>query len=59
LPGGQLPLPTKYRLFFGEPMYFEGDPDDAGFVADQVHLVRESIAHILRRGLAQRRSIFV
>lgn len=59
LPGGALPLPTKYRLFFGEPMYFEGDPDDAAAVADKVYLVREAIAHILRRGLAQRRSIFL
>jgi len=59
LPGGQMPLPTKYRLFFGEPMYFEGDPDDAAAVADKVYLVREAVAHILRRGLAQRRSIFL
>ncbi|HEY8945396.1 MAG TPA: lysophospholipid acyltransferase family protein, partial [Polyangiaceae bacterium] len=28
VPGGQLPLPTKYRLYFGEPMRFFGDPDD-------------------------------
>jgi 1-acyl-sn-glycerol-3-phosphate acyltransferase len=59
LPGGQLPLPTKYRIFFGEPLYFEGDPNDATGVADKVHLVREAVAHILRRGLAQRRSIFL
>jgi hypothetical protein len=59
LPGGQLPLPTKYRLFFGEPLYFEGNPDDPQFVADKVYLVREAVAHILRRGLAQRRSIFL
>ena len=59
LPGGQLPLPTKYRLFYGEPMYFEGDPDDAELVANNTYLVREAVAHILRRGLAQRRSIFV
>jgi 1-acyl-sn-glycerol-3-phosphate acyltransferase len=59
LPGGQLPLPTKYRLFFGEPLYFEGDPDDSQGVADKVYLVREAVAHILRRGLAQRRSIFL
>lgn len=59
LPGGQLPLPTKYRLFFGEPLYFEGNADDPQFVADKVYLVREAVAHILRRGLAQRRSIFL
>ena len=59
LPGGPLPLPTKYRLFFGDPLYFDGDPDDAQGVADKVYLVREAVAHILRRGLAQRRSIFL
>jgi len=40
-------------------MFFEGDPDDAAAVADKVYLVREAVAHILRRGLAQRRSIFL
>ena len=35
VPGGQLPLPTKYRLFFGEPMHFEGDPNDDARVAEQ------------------------
>jgi 1-acyl-sn-glycerol-3-phosphate acyltransferase len=58
VPGGQLPLPTKYRLFFGEPMHFHGDPEDKENVAHQVHLVREAISHILGRGLAQRKSVF-
>jgi 1-acyl-sn-glycerol-3-phosphate acyltransferase len=59
VPGGQLPLPTKYRLFFGDPLYFEGDPEDERRVADSVFLVREAVAHLLRRGLMQRRSIFL
>ena len=58
VPGGQLPLPTRYRLFFGDPMHFEGDPEDKVAVAHQVHLVKEAISHILRRGLAQRKSVF-
>lgn len=59
VPGGQLPLPTKYRLFFGEPMFFDGDPDDEdAVVAEKVFLVKQSIAHMLRRGLMQRRSVF-
>jgi 1-acyl-sn-glycerol-3-phosphate acyltransferase len=59
VPGGQLPLPTKYRLFFGEPMRFQGDPDDEdAVVAEKVYLVKQSIAHMLRRGLMQRRSVF-
>jgi 1-acyl-sn-glycerol-3-phosphate acyltransferase len=58
LPGGQLPLPTKYRVFFGEPLHFSGDSEDAPAVAEKVHLVREAISHMLRRGLAQRKSVF-
>jgi 1-acyl-sn-glycerol-3-phosphate acyltransferase len=59
VPGGQLPLPTKYRLFFGDPLYFQGDPEDDRRVSDSVFLVREAVAHLLRRGLKQRRSIFL
>jgi 1-acyl-sn-glycerol-3-phosphate acyltransferase len=58
VPGGQLPLPTKYRLFFGEPMYFEGDANDDARVAEHAFLVREAVAHLLRRGLMQRKSVF-
>lgn len=59
LPGGQLPLPTKYRLYFGEPMRFFGDPDDDdSVVGDKVWLVRKAIAHMLAEGLKARRSVF-
>ena len=30
-----LPLPVKYRLYFGEPMTFTGDPDDDDEVLDE------------------------
>jgi 1-acyl-sn-glycerol-3-phosphate acyltransferase len=58
VPGGQLPLPTKYRLFFGEPMHFDGDANDDGKVSDNAFLVREAVSHLLRRGLLQRKSVF-
>jgi 1-acyl-sn-glycerol-3-phosphate acyltransferase len=58
VPGGALPLPTKYRLFFGEPMSFEGDAADDGRVADNAFVVKEAVAHLLRRGLLQRKSVF-
>lgn len=59
LPGGQLPLPTKYRLYFGEPMTFEGDPDDDDAVIEEkVQRVRHAVQSILNRGLKERRSIF-
>jgi 1-acyl-sn-glycerol-3-phosphate acyltransferase len=59
LPGGQMPLPTKYRLYFGEPMRFHGDPeDDDAVIADKVWLVRQTISHLLGQGLRARRSVF-
>ena len=59
LPGGQLPLPTKYRMWFGEPMSFTGDPDDDDAVIDEkVWLVKQTIQSMLNRGLKQRSHIF-
>jgi hypothetical protein len=58
VPGGALPLPTKYRLFFGEPMHFDGDASDDSRVSDNAFLVREAVALLLRRGLLQRKSVF-
>jgi 1-acyl-sn-glycerol-3-phosphate acyltransferase len=59
VPGGQLPLPTKYRLWFGEPMRFSGDPDDDDAVIDEkVWLVKQTIQSMLNRGLKERKHIF-
>jgi 1-acyl-sn-glycerol-3-phosphate acyltransferase len=59
LPGGQLPLPTKVRLWFGEPMHFSGDPDDDDAVIDEkVWLVKQTIQSMLNRGLKERKHIF-
>jgi len=59
LPGGQLPLPTKYRIWFGEPMRFTGDPDDDDAVMDEkVWLVKQTIQSMLNRGLKERAHIF-
>jgi 1-acyl-sn-glycerol-3-phosphate acyltransferase len=59
LPFGQLPLPTKYRLYFGEPLRFRGRADakpDA--IAAQVHVVQKAIQSQLILGLQQRRGVF-
>jgi 1-acyl-sn-glycerol-3-phosphate acyltransferase len=57
--GMPVPLPTKYRLYFGEPMMFEGDPDeDDGDIKARVEGVRESIQSMLARGLAARKHVF-
>lgn len=59
LPFGALPLPTKYRIHFGEPMRFGGDPDDDDSVIEEKTLVvKATIQSMLKRGLAARRSVF-
>ncbi|HEX4446045.1 MAG TPA: lysophospholipid acyltransferase family protein [Polyangiaceae bacterium] len=59
LPGGQLPLPTKYRLWFGEPMRFSGDPDDDdGVIEEKVWLVKQTVQSMLNRALKERKHIF-
>jgi 1-acyl-sn-glycerol-3-phosphate acyltransferase len=58
LPGGLLPLPTKYRLYFGEPLEVSGDPEDEDRVRSQVWLVKQTISSLLQQGLQQRKSIF-
>lgn len=59
LPGGQMPLPTKYRIYFGEPMTFRGDPDDDDAVIEEkVAVVKSKIQSMLNRGLKERKAIF-
>jgi 1-acyl-sn-glycerol-3-phosphate acyltransferase len=59
VPGGQLPLPTKYRITFGAPIHFDGDPDDDDAVIEEkVLTVKSTIQSMLNRGLKERRSIF-
>jgi 1-acyl-sn-glycerol-3-phosphate acyltransferase len=59
LPFGQLPLPTKYRLFFGEPLRFVGNVDtDDTVVAENVFVVQKAIQTLLNVGLSQRRGVF-
>jgi 1-acyl-sn-glycerol-3-phosphate acyltransferase len=56
---GLVPLPVKYRIYFGEPMHFEGNPNDEDeVVGEKVEQVKERIASMLARGLAERRSLF-
>jgi 1-acyl-sn-glycerol-3-phosphate acyltransferase len=56
---GLLPLPVKYRIYFGEPMYFDGNPNDEDeVVGEKVEQVKGRIASMLARGLASRRSLF-
>ncbi len=54
-----VPLPVKYRLYFGEPMTFHGDPDDDDDVLeDQVKLVKHRIQSMIQVGLREREHVF-
>ena len=58
-PLGLAPLPTRYRIYFGAPLQFDGDGDEEdAFIEERVEKVREAIASLLERGLAERTSIF-
>lgn len=59
LPGGQLPFPTKYRIYFGEPMSFAGDPDDDDAVIEEkVWVVKAMVQSMINRGVKERKHVF-
>ncbi len=59
VPGGLLPLPTKYRIYFGTPMIMRGDPDDEdAVIQEKVDVVRRTIQGMVNRGLKERRHVF-
>ena len=54
-PLGMIPLPVKYRIYFGEPMYFEGyhnDGDDV--IASKVEAVKHRIDSMINSALEAR-----
>ena len=58
-PTGPLPLPVKYRLYFGEPMLFEGKPDDEDrVIRAKVSQVKAQIETLVQRGLDERQGYF-
>jgi len=58
-PLGLLPLPVKYRIYFGEPQYFEGEASDEDAIIDgKVEEVRAKISGLLARGCREREGIF-
>ncbi len=58
-PLGLLPLPTRYRIYFGEPLRFEGEGnEDDQVIRTKIDVVRDRIASLLDRGLVERQGIF-
>ncbi|MBK8255387.1 MAG: acyltransferase family protein [Polyangiaceae bacterium] len=59
IPGLQMPLPVKYRIYYGEPMLFDGDPDDDdAVIVEKVESVRAEIRSMIARGLRERKGYF-
>lgn len=57
--GMLLPLPVKYRLRFGRPIHFDGDPDaDDRVIEEKVMMVRRRIEAQLAKDLDERRRLF-
>lgn len=56
---GMLPLPVRYHINFGKPMFFEGDPDDENAVIqEKADAVKNKIQHMLAEARAKRKSVF-
>lgn len=54
-----VPLPSKYRIYFGEPLLFEGDPDDDDEALEEhVRTVKNSIQSMLHVGLKERKHVY-
>lgn len=53
------PLPVRYRLHFGEPIVFRGEPDEEDErVERKVKTVRSTLQALIHRGLRERRHVF-
>lgn len=58
-PTFMIPLPVRYRIYIGEPLYFEGDPDDEDrAVRAHVDVVQRRIEELIAEGRADRVSLF-
>jgi 1-acyl-sn-glycerol-3-phosphate acyltransferase len=54
-----IPLPTRYHILFGDPLTFDGSPDDEDAVLEaKVERVRGAVQALLDQGLRERKHIF-
>jgi hypothetical protein len=52
-------LPVKYHIYFGEPLFPEGEPHEEDAVIEQkVDVVKAAVRKLLERGLEERSGIF-
>jgi len=58
-PLAYLPMPTKFHIYFGEPMTFDGPFDDEDeVIQSKVNEVQNAVAALIQRGRAARTSWF-
>jgi 1-acyl-sn-glycerol-3-phosphate acyltransferase len=56
---GFVPLPVKFRLHFGEPMLFEGDPtEDDASIEKRVEEVKDALRGLIQEARAERSTWF-
>lgn len=54
-----LPLPVKYRIYIGEPLYFSGDgTEDDAEIFQAVQKTKDTIKNMIDKGLQERKHIF-
>jgi 1-acyl-sn-glycerol-3-phosphate acyltransferase len=54
-----VPLPSRYHIYFGDPIRLTGSPDDEDAELERrAAQVREAVNALLRRGLSERKHIF-
>lgn len=54
-----LPLPVKYRIYIGEPLYFSGDgTEDDDEIFQIVQKAKNTIKTMIEKGLEERKHIF-
>ncbi len=60
IPGlGLMPLPTRYRIYYGEPLRFTGDANDEDeVILAKVDKVRNTMQRMLDEGLQARQHVF-
>src|SRR5688572_11922770 len=59
LTGVPLPLPAKYRIYFGDPLFFTGRADDEDAELDKkVKVVKAAIQSMLDQGIRERKHVF-
>ena len=61
IPATLIPLPVRYHIYYGEPLFFdedEYDPDDPERVANAALQVKSAVDALIKRGLSEREGVF-